>query len=81
MRLNRQQATDQIARVLAGEEEYKSLPDALQSAIRLPIYNLACNVLAQPTQAARRAVLDSMPDMVRDLVETEALRLHKLRRK
>ena len=69
----------QIENVLAGTADYNFLPIALQSAIRLPIYNLACNVLAQPTQAARRAVLDSMPDMVRDLVEAEALRLHKLR--
>ena len=79
MRLNRQQATDQIARVLAGEEEYKSLPDALQSAIRLPIYTRACAVLEELTKAERRARLDIVPESVRDLVEAEALRLHKLR--
>ena len=69
----------QIENVLAGTADYNFLPDALQSAIRLPIYTRACAVLAEPTRAARRAKLDSEPDGVRALVEAEALRLHKLR--
>ena len=69
----------QIENVLAGTADYNFLPDALQSAIRLPIYTRACEVLAEPTRAARRARLDSEPESIRALVEAEALRLHKLR--
>ena len=69
----------QIENVLAGTADYNFLPDALQSAIRLPIYTRACAVLAEPTRAERRAKLDSEPEGVRALVEAEALRLHKLR--
>jgi len=69
----------QIENVLAGTADYNFLPDALQSAIRLPIYTRACAVLAEPTRAARRAKLDSEPEGILALVEAEALRLHKLR--
>ena len=72
-------AQKQIAEVLSGTADYSTLPEPLQSAIRLPIYTRACAVLAEPTRAARRAKLDSEPDGVRALVEAEALRLHKLR--
>jgi len=69
----------QIANVLFGASSYSTLPEPLQSAIRLPIYTRACAVLAEPTRAERRAKLDSEPEGVRALVEAEALRLHKLR--
>ena len=71
--------TDLISQVMAGTADYNFLPVALQSAIRLPIY--ACAVLAEPTKEAKRAKLESEPDSVRGLIETEALRLYKLRRK
>ena len=71
--------TDLMSRVMNGTADYNFLPEALRSAIRLPIYTRACAVLAEPTRAARRAKLDSEPDGVRALVEAEALRLHKLR--
>ena len=69
----------QIQAVLSGTADYSILPEPLKSAIRLPIYTRACAVLAEPTRAARRAKLDAEPESVRALVETEALRLHKLR--
>ena len=71
----------QIQAVLSGTASYSDLPAALQSAIRLPIYYRACAVLAEPTKEARRARLDTEPESVRALVETEAFRLHKLRSK
>jgi len=73
--------TDLISQVMAGTADYNFLPVALQSAIRLPIYARACAVLAEPTKEAKRAKLESEPDSVRGLIETEALRLYKLRRK
>ena len=73
--------TDLISQVMAGTADYNFLPAALQSAIRLPIYNRACSVLAEPNKEARRAKLDSEAESVRALVETEALRIYKLRRK
>ena len=69
----------QIQAVLSGTADYSILPEPLQSAIRLPIYTRACAVLAEPTRGARRAKLDAEPESIRALVETEALRLHKLR--
>ena len=71
----------QIHAVLSGTADYSILPEPLQSAIRLPIYYRACSVLAEPTKEARRAKLNSEPESVRGLIETEALRLYKLRRK
>ena len=73
--------TDLMSQVMAGTADYNFLPEALQSAIRLPIYYRACVVLAEPTKEARRAKLDEEPESVRGLVETEAFRLHKLRPK
>jgi hypothetical protein len=73
--------TDLMSQVMAGTADYNFLPKALQSAIRLPIYTRACAVLAEPTKEARRAKLNSEPESVRGLIETEALRLYKLRRK
>ena len=71
----------QIQAVLSGTADYSILSEPLQSAIRLPIYTRACAVLAEPTKEARRAKLNSEPESVRGLIETEALRLYKLRRK
>ena len=73
--------TDLMSQVMAGTADYNFLPKALQSAIRLPIYTRACAVLAEPTKEARRAKLNAEPESVRGLIETEALRLYKLRRK
>ena len=73
--------TDLMSRVMNGTADYNFLPEALQSAIRLPIYYRACAVLAEPTKEDRRAKLDAEPESVRALVEAEALRLYKLRPK
>ena len=73
--------TDLMSRVMNGTADYNFLPEALQSAIRLPIYYRACAVLAEPTKKDRRAKLDAEPESVRGLIEKEALRLYKLRRK
>ena len=73
--------TDLMSRVMNGTADYNFLPEALQSAIRLPIYYRACSVLAEPTKEARRAKLNAEPESVRGLIETEAFRLHKLRSK
>ena len=70
-----------MSRVMDGTADYNFLPEALQSAIRLPIYYRACAVLAEPTKEDRRAKLDAEPESVRGLVEFEAFRLHKLRPK
>jgi len=70
-----------MSRVMNGTADYNFLPEALQSAIRLPIYYRACEVLAEPTKKDRRAKLDAEPESVRGLIEKEALRLYKLRRK
>ena len=72
---------DLMSQVMAGTADYNFLPAALQSAIRLPIYNRACAVLSEPTKDARRAKLDNEAESVRGLVEAEAIRLYKLRRK
>ena len=73
--------TDLMSRVMNGTADYNFLPEALQSAIRLPIYYRACAVLAEPTKEDRRAKLGEEPESVRGLIETEAFRLHKLRSK
>ena len=72
---------DLMSRVMDGTADYNFLPEALQSAIRLPIYYRACAVLAEPTKEDRRANLDEEPESVRGLIEKEAFRLHKLRSK
>ena len=53
---------------------------AVASAVRFPVYQLACQVLAAGGIDARRAMLAGFPDSVRGMVEVEARRVFALRR-
>lgn len=70
---------EQIAACLDGSIDHDALPAALQSAIRLPVYNLACHVL-RAHKGARAARLQAIPPTIRPQVEDEARRLFYYRK-
>ncbi len=68
-------AQERIMACLNGELDYSELSEAEQSAIRLPIYYAACNVLKLPTNATMSRALDDLPPTIRELVRVECRRL------
>lgn len=70
---------EQITACLCGEIHHDALPAAVQSAIRLPVYRLACKVLAASPRG-REALAASIPPTIIDQVKAEVSRLHTLRK-
>lgn len=69
-----------INSALKGAVSVDELSKAERSALQLPIYNLAVDVLALYDKQARRGRLNEFPVDIKTLVETEAKRLWKLRK-
>ena len=72
-------ATEKISAVLTGKMDYQDLSEAEQSAIRLPIYHIAVEILSLPRQR-RASAIDQQPATIQDLLKAEIIRLHKLRK-
>ena len=72
-------ATEKISGVLTGKMDYQDLSEAEQSAIRLPIYYIAVEILSLPRQR-RASAIDQQPATIQGLLKAEIIRLHKLRK-
>jgi len=68
--------SEQLAAILSGKMLPSEADDAVQSWLRLSVYNLAREVLLFPKDA-RRAQLDRVTIRLRGMVEDETIRLHK----
>lgn len=68
--------SEQLASILSGKMLPSEADDAVQSWLRLSVYNLAKQVLLLPKDA-RRARLDRVTIGLRGMVEDETIRLHK----
>lgn len=65
----------QLAAILSGEILPSEADAAVQSWLRLSVYNMAKSVLRLPKDQ-RRAQLDGITEGLRGMVESEALRIH-----
>ena len=65
----------QLAAILSGEILPSEADEAVQSWLRLSVYNMAKSVLRLPKDK-RRAQLDGITEGLRWMVESEAIRLH-----
>lgn len=72
--------SEEIREVTGKGRPIKDLSPALRSAVRFPIYRLACEILGMP-KSERKAAIDGLPENIRDAVRTEAIRVHEYRRK
>jgi len=66
--------------ILEGRTRLGDAPLAVQSWARLPIYNMACAILELPTKETRREELRRVPELLRDVVEAEVMRVWELRK-
>ena len=67
--------SEQLAAILSGKMLPSEADDAVQSWLRLSVYNLAKQVLLLPKDA-RRARLDRVTTGLRGMVEDETIRIH-----
>jgi len=72
--------TEILIEVLSGRMDMTSAPKAIQSQARLPIYDAASTILAQPDIAKRRKMLAKIPELIRPYIEDEIKRLWKMRK-
>lgn len=68
-----------IADVMIGKVALEDQPDSIQSACKHEIYNRACRILEIETKLARRAEIGRMPEKLRPHIETEIMRIWKMR--
>ena len=67
--------SDLIADVMEGRKLISEVPEAIQSAVRFPIYLKACEIL-EIKKDLRKAKLKELPEAIQPLVETEVRRLY-----
>ena len=67
--------SEQLAAILSGKMLPSEADDAVQSWLRLSVYNLAKQVLLLPKDA-RRSQLDRVTIGLRGMVEDETRRIH-----
>lgn len=65
----------QLAAILSGQMQPSDADDAVQSWLRLSVYQMAKSVLRLPKEA-RRAQLDGITEGLRGMVESEVIRIH-----
>lgn len=53
--------------------------EAVASAIRFPVYKIACRVLDIESRDERRKLIAEQPESIRGLVEAETKRIWRLR--
>lgn len=69
-----------IKAVLSGGLSFSELTPSEQSAIRLPIYHKAVNIMALP-KPERAAAIELEPESIREHIKTEIIRIHAMRNK
>lgn len=66
----------QLAAILSGQMQPSDADEAVQSWLRLSVYNMAKSVLLLPKDA-RRAQLDGITEGLRGMVESECKRIYR----
>lgn len=74
-------ASELMEQFMAGEVSHDDLSPAMQSAVRLHIYNKAAQILALPSGKEMTQALDRLPEEVRELVRAEGKRIIELRKR
>lgn len=73
--------SNQIKAALEGAVSLDELEPAIKSALRLPVYNIACKVLNLPSNDMKREEIEKHPDAIQALIRLECRRVYDLRRK
>lgn len=68
--------SQKLADLMEGRTEWDDADEAIRSWARLPIYNVAEQILKMPKEK-RRAAIDRAPVSVRPHLEAEIMRLWK----
>lgn len=66
----------QLAAILSGQMQPSDADEAVQSWLRLSVYNMAKSVLMLPKDQ-RRAQLDGITEGLRGMVESECKRIYR----
>lgn len=66
--------SDLIADVMAGKKRIDEVPEAIQSAVRLPIHHEALKIL-EIKKELRKDALHKLPETIQSLVEAEVRRM------
>lgn len=70
--------SEQMTAIMSGNLDPSKADKAVQSWLRLPVYNMALRVLRHGTKEARRAALDGIVGGgLRAIVEEECLRIFR----
>jgi hypothetical protein len=71
--------SQQIQKALEGALSLDELEPASISSMRLAIYNVACKVLALPSNDMRREEIERHPEGIQTLIRAECRRVYNLR--
>lgn len=72
--------SEQMIAILSGTMQPYEADEAVQSWLRLPVYNMAVRVLSFGTKEARRAELERIKgELVRVMVEAECNRIYRVK--
>lgn len=73
--------SQQIKAALEGALSLDELEPASISSMRLAIYNIACKVLALPSNDLKREEIENHPYGIQTLIRAECRRIYDMRRK
>jgi hypothetical protein len=73
--------SQQIKSALEGALSLDEIEPASISSMRLAIYNIACKVLALPSNDLKRKEIEKHPPEIQTLIRAECRRLYDLRLK
>ena len=71
--------SDLIADVMEGNNPLEDMPEAIQSAVRLPIYEMACMILDMG-RSERQPFINNLPVLIRPHIEAETRRIYNVQR-
>ena len=71
--------SDLIADVMEGKKPLEDMPEAIQSAVRLPIYEMACMILDME-RSERQPFINNFPVLIRPHIEAETRRIYNVQR-
>jgi hypothetical protein len=73
--------SQQIQKALEGALSLDELEPASISSMRLAIYNIACKVLALPSNDMKREEIENHPEGIQVLIRAECRRIYDMRHK
>lgn len=71
--------SDLIDDVMEGKKPLEDTPEAIQSAVRLPIYEMACMILDME-RSERQPFINNLPVLIRPHIEAETRRIYNVQR-